>query len=52
MLDPKTRKALSVAVFEDREALERCREALASRPNEGKVGIAPDRVDFYETFAF
>ena len=52
MLDPKTRKALSVAVFEDREALERCREALDSRPDDKKVRITADRVEFYEAFAF
>jgi hypothetical protein len=52
MLDPETRKALSVAVFEDREALQRCREALDSRPDAEKVGIAADRVELYEAFEF
>lgn len=52
MLDPKTRKALSVAVFEDRQAMERCREALEARTDDQHVGVAADSVEFFETFAF
>jgi hypothetical protein len=50
--DPKTNKALSVAVFEDRDALGRVREALARRPEDRKVGIEPDQVEFFEAIAF
>jgi hypothetical protein len=52
LLDPDTRKALSVAVFEDRDALARVAEALAARPDDRKVGISPDRVEHYEAFEF
>jgi hypothetical protein len=53
MLDPKTRKALSVTVFEDREALQRARQALEARPDERKVGISAEQVELYEeTFVF
>jgi hypothetical protein len=52
MVDPKTRKALSIAVFEDREALQRVGEALKARPEERKVGIAPDRVELFEAYEF
>lgn len=50
--DPDTGKALSVVVFEDREALQRCGQALASRPDDQKVGITPGHVEFYDAFAF
>jgi hypothetical protein len=50
--DPNTGKALSVAVFEDRQALLRCRQALDARPDDKKVGINPGRVEFFEAFAF
>ena len=50
--DPKTNKALSVAVFEDKEALGRVREALAQRPEDRKVGIEPDEVEFFEAIPF
>jgi hypothetical protein len=52
MLDPTTRKALSVAVFEDAEALERTYEALNARPEHRRVGIAADRVELFEAFPF
>jgi hypothetical protein len=52
MVDPKTRKALSVTVFEDRGALRRVREALNARPEERKVGISADRVEIYDAIAF
>ena len=50
--DPRTNKALSVAVFEDKEALGRVREALARRPDDRKVGIEPDEVEFFEAIPF
>ena len=50
--DPRTNKALSVTVFEDREAVERAREAMSRRPDDRKVGIDPDHVEFFEAFAF
>ena len=50
--DPKTNKALSVALFEDKEALARVREALAQRPEDRKVGIEPDAVEFFEAIPF
>jgi hypothetical protein len=50
--DPETNKALSVSIYEDADALGRVRDALAARPDEKKVGIGPDRVEFFEAFAF
>ena len=50
--DPRTNKAMSVTVFEDRDAVGRMREAMSRRPNGAKVGIDPDRVEFFEAFAF
>jgi len=50
--DPRTNKALSVTVFEDRDAVERAREAMSQRPDDRKVGIDPDHVEFFEAFAF
>jgi hypothetical protein len=52
MLDPKTRKALSVCVFEDRDAAERTRAALDERPEGRRVGITADTVEFYEAIPF
>ncbi len=52
MRDPKTGKALSVVVFEDREGIERAREALDARPSNRKVGTEPDQVEFFEAVAF
>ena len=52
MMDPASGKALSVAVFENQNALTRVDEALAARPSERKVGIKPDRVEHYETIGF
>jgi hypothetical protein len=52
MIDPKTRKALSVTVFEDREALMRVRVALDARPDDKKVGISADSVEFYDAMPF
>jgi hypothetical protein len=50
--DPRTHKALSITVFEDRDAVERAREAMSERPDDRKVGIDPDHVEFFEAFAF
>jgi hypothetical protein len=50
--DPESHKALSVTVYEDRDAVERVREALDRRPSDHKVGIDPDHVEFFEAFAF
>jgi hypothetical protein len=50
--DPRSEKALSVTVFEDRAAAERAGEALRRRPDDAKVGIDPDAVEFFEAFAF
>jgi hypothetical protein len=48
LLDPSTRKALSITVFEDGEALRRAGQALAARPGHRTVGIAPTEVEVYE----
>ncbi|HEY7622456.1 MAG TPA: hypothetical protein VH834_21980 [Solirubrobacteraceae bacterium] len=50
--DPRTNKALSVTIYEDADAVERVREALSRRPDDSKVGIEPDQVEFFEAFAF
>jgi hypothetical protein len=50
--DPRTHKALSITVYEDRDAVERAREAMSERPDDRKVGIDPDHVEFFEAFAF
>jgi hypothetical protein len=50
--DPRTNKALSVTVYEDAAAVERAREAMTARPDERRVGIEPDQVEFFEAFAF
>jgi hypothetical protein len=50
--DPRTQKALSVTVYEDRAAVERAREAMSRRPQDRKVGIEPDQVEFFEAFTF
>jgi hypothetical protein len=50
--DPQTNKGLSVAVFEDKHALGRVRDALARRPEDRKVGVEPDEVEFFEAIPF
>jgi hypothetical protein len=50
--DPQTHKALSVTVYEDRDAVERVREAMSRRADDRKVGIDPDHVEFFEAFPF
>jgi hypothetical protein len=48
LLDRTTRKALSITVFEDHDALQRAGHALAGRPDDRTVGIAPTEVELYE----
>ena len=50
--DPNTNKGVSVAVFEDKDALARVRDALARRPEDRKVGVEPDEIEFFEAFPF
>jgi hypothetical protein len=50
--DPNTMKALSVTIYQNREALERVRDALAARADDRKVGIDPDEVEFFEAIPF
>jgi hypothetical protein len=50
--DPGSNKALSVTVYEDRDAVERARAVMSRRPDDAKVGIDPDEVEFFEAFAF
>jgi hypothetical protein len=45
--DPNTGKAVLLAVYESREALENVGEALARQPNVDPVGIDPDEIDYY-----
>lgn len=48
----ETGKALSISVFESREAGEGARDALAQRPPDKRVNIEPDAVEFYEVIEF
>ena len=41
-----------MTVFEDHAAVERAREAMSRRPDDRKVGIDPDDVEFFDAFAF
>ena len=50
--DPGTNKAMSVTVYEDRAAIERAGEAMSRRPDDRKIGVAPDHVEFFEAFRF
>lgn len=50
--DPNTNKALSITIYEDHEAVARVRDALAARPDDRKVGIDPDEVEFFEAIPF
>jgi hypothetical protein len=43
----ETGKAVSLVVYESREALDKVGEALARRPDVDPVGIEPDEVDYY-----
>ena len=48
LVDPQTRKAMSVVVFEDGDAAQRAAEALGRRPQDRVVGIDPDHVEYFE----
>jgi hypothetical protein len=48
LLDPSTRKALSITIFEDHDALQRAGQALSARPAGAMVGIAPTEVELYQ----
>ena len=50
--DPSSNKALSITIYEDQEAVERVRAALSVRPDDRKVGIEPDEVEFFEAIPF
>jgi hypothetical protein len=50
--DPNTNKALSITIYENQEAVERVRAALSARPDDRKVGIDPDEVEFFEAIPF
>ncbi len=52
LLDPGSNKAMSVTVYDSRESLRSAGEALAARPAQRKVGIDPDRVEFFEATCF
>jgi hypothetical protein len=45
-------KALSIVVFEDEDAARGVRQALEQRPQERRVGIDPDQVEFFEAHPF
>jgi hypothetical protein len=45
-------KAISVLVLEDEEAGRRVAERMAARPDGDKVGIDPDRVEYFEAQPF
>jgi hypothetical protein len=50
--DPKSDKAMSITIYEDEDALRRVGAALAARPDDRRVGIDPDTVEFFEAIAF
>jgi hypothetical protein len=52
MHSPKSGKGLSVIVFENEDAIKAVGKALSQRPEEQRVGIDPDDVEFYEVFEF
>jgi hypothetical protein len=45
LVDPQTRRAMSLVVFEDGDGLRRAGEALARRSPDQRVGLEPDRVE-------
>lgn len=49
MHDPQSGKALSVVVFESREAFEAIRD---ERPKGQRIGIEPDSVEFFDVIEF
>jgi hypothetical protein len=50
--DPGSGRSMSIVVFSDEAAIARLGAALGSRPEERRVGIDPDRVEFFEAAAF
>jgi hypothetical protein len=51
--DSNTGKALSIVVYENREAVEAARAGLARRSDNERVGIEPDNIEFFdEVFEF
>jgi hypothetical protein len=52
MHSPKSGKGLSIIVFENQDAVKAVGRALSERPEDQRVGIDPDDVEFYEVFEF
>jgi hypothetical protein len=50
--DPRTNKAMSITIYEDREALRRVGAALSARPEGSNAGIDPSIVEFFEAVPF
>ena len=51
--NPETGKAVSFTVYESADSLQAVGEALGQRPDDEKVGIDPDEVDYYtEVYEF
>ncbi len=50
--DPKTSKGMSIIVLEGPEAAKAVGEALARRPEDQRVGIDPDHVEFFQAQPF
>jgi hypothetical protein len=46
--DSKTGKALSIVVYENREAVEAARAGLGQRSDDERVGIEPDSIEFFD----
>jgi hypothetical protein len=45
-------KSLSITIFEDADAGQAAAAALAERPSDQRVGIDPDRVEYFEVEPF
>lgn len=52
LLNQPAGKAISITIYEDKEAIEGAARALASRPVDTRVGIEPDTVEFFEATQF
>jgi hypothetical protein len=50
--EPGGGKALSIVVFKDEDAARAAAQALAGRPADQRVGLEPDRVEFFEAHPF
>ena len=50
--DPKSNKAMSITVYEDPTAAQAAGKALAERPDDQKVGVDPDQVEFLQAEPF